>query len=194
METLGTDEVIVERALGGDAEAFGELVRRWERRIFALAYGMLGREEDARDATQETFLAAFRNLRGFRGEAKVSSWLHRIAVNQCLTRQRRAKVRNEAALDKEEDGAAQFAVPLAQSPANVVEERQRTAAVRRALGGLPVELRQIVVMKEFEELTFREIAEALDLPLSTVKSRLYTGLKQLQLRLAKFNDEAQTFL
>ena len=188
METLGTNEVIVERALGGDAEAFGELARRWERRIFALAYGMLGREEDARDATQETFLAAFRNLRGFRGEAKVSSWLHRIAVNQCLTRQRRAKVRNELALDEEEDGAAQVAVPSEQSPANVVEGRQRTAAVRRALGGLPVELRQVVVMKEFEELTFREIAEALDLPLSTVKSRLYTGLKQMEMRLAKFGD------
>jgi RNA polymerase sigma-70 factor (ECF subfamily) len=190
METVGTDEVIVERALGGDAEAFGELVRRWERRIFALAYGMLGREEDARDATQETFLAAFRNLRGFRGEAKVSSWLHRIAVNQCLTRQRRAKVRSEAALAEEEDGAAQVAAPLEQSPVRVVEGRQRTAAVRRALNGLPVELRQIVVMKEFEELTFREIAEVLDLPLSTVKSRLYTGLKQLQMRLAKFGDEA----
>jgi RNA polymerase sigma-70 factor (ECF subfamily) len=190
METVGTDEVIVERALGGDAEAFGELVRRWERRIFALAYGMLGREEDARDATQETFLAAFRNLRGFRGEAKVSSWLHRIAVNQCLTRQRRAKVRSESALDEEEDGAAQVAAPLEESPARVVEGRQRTVAVRRALNGLPVELRQIVVMKEFEELTFREIAEALDLPLSTVKSRLYTGLKQLQMRLAKFGDEA----
>ena len=190
METLGTDEVIVERALGGDAEAFGELVRRWERRIFALAYGMLGREEDARDATQETFLAAFRNLRGFRGEAKVSSWLHRIAVNQCLTRQRRAKIRSESALAEEEDGAAQVAAPLEQSPVRVVEGRQRTAAVRRALNGLPVELRQIVVMKEFEELTFREIAEVLDLPLSTVKSRLYTGLKQLQMRLAKFGDEA----
>ena len=112
METLGTDEIIVERALGGDAEAFGELVRRWERRIFALAYGMLGREEDARDATQETFLAAFRSLRGFRGEAKVSSWLHRIAVNQCLTRQRRAKVRGEWALGSDEDGASQVAAPL----------------------------------------------------------------------------------
>src|SRR5919106_444706 len=186
METVTTDEQMVERALSGDPEAFGEIVRRWERRIFALSFGMLGREEDARDATQETFLAAFRNLRGFRGEAKVSSWLHRIAVNQCLTRQRRAKVRNESAFDEEDDGAARFAVPLEQSPASVVEGRQRTAAVRRALGGLPVELRQIVVMKEFEELTFREIAEALDLPLSTVKSRLYTGLKQLQMRLAKF--------
>ena len=97
METVTNDEHIVERALTGDPEAFGELVRRWERRIFALTYGMLGREEDARDATQETFLAAFRNLRGFRGEAKVSSWLHRIAVHHCISMQRR-KVRNEAAL------------------------------------------------------------------------------------------------
>lgn len=188
METLGSDEVIVERALTGDAEAFGELVRRWERRIFALTYGMLGREEDARDATQETFLAAFRNLRGFRGEAKVSSWLHRIAVNQCISRQRRAKVRGESALDDDNENGS-FAAPVSESPVRVVEGRQETLAVRRAINSLPLELRQVVVMKEFEELTFREISEALDLPLSTVKSRLYTGLKQLQLRLAKFGNE-----
>jgi len=189
METLSTDEIIVERALTGDAEAFGEIVRRWERRIFALTYGMLGREEDARDATQETFLAAFRNLRGFRGEAKVSSWLHRIAVNQCISRQRRSKVRSESALeDAEETNARSFATPLSYSPARVVEGRQETAAVRRAINSLPIELRQVVVMKEFEELTFREISEALDLPLSTVKSRLYTALKQLQMRLQKFES------
>ena len=187
METLGSDEVIVERALTGDAEAFGELVRRWERRIFALTYGILGREEDARDATQETFLAAFRNLRGFRGEAKVSSWLHRIAVNQCISRQRRAKVRSESALE-EENEAGSFAAPVSESPLRVVEGRQETLAVRRAINSLPLELRQIVVMKEFEELTFREIADVLDLPLSTVKSRLYTALKQLQMRLQKFES------
>src|SRR6185436_1055299 len=191
METLGSDEVIVERALTGDADAFGELVRRWERRIFALTYGMLGREEDARDATQETFLAAFRNLRGFRGDAKVSSWLHRIAVNQCITRQRWAKVRSEAALDEEQEKPpASLVTPVHQSPARVAEGRQETAAVRRAINGLPLELRQVVVMKEFEELTFREISEALDLPLSTVKSRLYTGLKQLQMKLNRFGSEA----
>ena len=186
METLATDEIIVERALTGDAEAFGELVRRWERRIFALTYGMLGREEDARDATQETFLAAFRNLRGFRGEAKVSSWLHRIAVNQCISRQRRSKVRSESALEEEHE--ASFATPRNWSPAHLAEGRQETAAVRRAINSLPVELRQVVVMKEFEELTFREIADALELPLSTVKSRLYTALKQLQMRLQKFES------
>jgi RNA polymerase sigma-70 factor, ECF subfamily len=189
MDTLGSDEIIVERALTGDAEAFGEIVRRWERRIFALTYGMLGREEDARDATQETFLAAFRNLRGFRGEARVSSWLHRIAVNQCISRQRRSKVRSEAALDDEQEKhASSFVTSVNYSPARVAEGRQETFAVRRAINSLPVELRQIVVMKEFEELTFREIADALELPLSTVKSRLYTALKQLQMRLQKFED------
>jgi RNA polymerase sigma-70 factor (ECF subfamily) len=192
METATSDEQIVERALTGDAEAFGEIVQRWERRIFALAFGMLGREEDARDATQETFLAAFRNLRAFRGEAKVSSWLHRIAVNQCITRQRRAKVRNESALETEQEkNAASFAAPLHYSPVRVVEGWETTAAVRLAVNSLPLELRQVVVMKEFEELTFKEIAEALDLPLSTVKSRLYTALKQLQMRLHKFGQASE---
>mgnify|MGYP003694546313 CR=1 FL=1 len=150
---------------------------------------MLGREEDARDATQETFLAAFRNLRGFRGEARVSSWLHRIAVNQCITRQRRAKVRSETGLEDEaEKNAAVFALPVDASPARNAEALERTQAVRRAVGTLPPDLRQVVVMKEFEELTFQEIADALDIPLSTVKSRLYTALRQLQMRLQKFGD------
>ncbi|HLL73062.1 MAG TPA: sigma-70 family RNA polymerase sigma factor [Pyrinomonadaceae bacterium] len=192
METAGTsDEQIVERALSGDADAFGEIVRRWERRIFALAYGILGREEEARDATQETFIAAFRNLRGFRGEAKVSSWLHRIAVNQCITRQRRARTRAENSLEAEaESGGEKFAVPVERSPAREVEGRERSEAVRRAVAALPPELREVILMKEFEELTFQEIADALDVPLSTVKSRLYTALKQLRLRLEKHGAEA----
>jgi RNA polymerase sigma-70 factor, ECF subfamily len=185
-----SDEQIVERALSGDAEAFGEIVRRWERRIFALAYGMLGREEDARDATQETFLSAFRNLRGFRGEAKVSSWLHRIAVNHCITRQRRAKVRGETTLEDEtEADGASYSAPAHESPARFAESRQRTEMVRRAVNALPTELRQVIVMKEFEELTFQEIADALELPLSTVKSRLYTALRQLQMKLKNMASE-----
>ncbi len=195
MDTATSDEQIVEQALAGNAEAFGEIVRRWERRIYALSYGILGREEEARDATQETFLAAFRSLRNFRGEAKVSSWLHRIAVNQCITRQRRARVRSETALEDEtdydgatEDGSSFFA-QAAESPVVAAESRERTEVVRRAVNALPQELRQVILMKEFEELTFQEIAEALDLPLSTVKSRLYTALKQLRMRLQSYGEE-----
>jgi len=189
--TLTTDEQLVERALAGDGDAFGEVVRRWERKIFALAYGITGSVEDARDATQETFIAAYRNLRNFRGEAQVSSWLHRIAVNQCITRQRRARVRAETGLDAEvEAGREQFlSTAPGDSPANASESKQRAVAVRRAVASLPQELREVVLMKEFEELTFQEIADALQIPLSTVKSRLYTALKQLRLKLERFQLE-----
>src|SRR3982074_1712947 len=90
-----SDEELVARSRTGDADSFNQLVRRWERPIFALAYRTLGREEDARDVTQETFLRAFRALPGFKGDAKFSSWLYRIALNLCrdwMRRDRRAPV------------------------------------------------------------------------------------------------------
>jgi RNA polymerase sigma-70 factor, ECF subfamily len=181
-----TDEALVEQAIKGNPEAFGEIVKRWERKIFALCYGMLSREEDARDAAQETFISAYRNLASFRGEAKVSSWLHRIAVNQCLTKQRRAKVRAESSLeDESETNQAVFVAANGASPARTTEQSERLQFVRQAVAALPVELRQIVLMKEFEEMTFQEISDALDLPLSTVKSRLYTALKQLRMKLER---------
>ncbi len=90
-----TDEELVARSNGGDPDSFNELIRRWERPIYALAYRQIGREEDARDVCQETFLRAFRALKGFRGQAKFSSWLYRIAINLCrdwMRRERRTPV------------------------------------------------------------------------------------------------------
>ncbi|MSO45453.1 MAG: sigma-70 family RNA polymerase sigma factor [Acidobacteria bacterium] len=90
-----TDEELVARSMRGDAESFNQLILRWERPIFALAYRTIGREEDARDVCQETFLRAFRALPGFRGQAKFSSWLYRIALNLCrdwARRERRSRV------------------------------------------------------------------------------------------------------
>src|SRR5258705_8571019 len=181
-----TDEQLVELAVSENPDAFGEIVRRWERKIFALCFGMLGREDDARDAAQEAFIAAYRNLANFRGEAKVSSWLHRIAVNQCLTIKRRQKTRAEDFLG-DEDGAEErtFVASPHHSPARTTEKAERMNLVRQAVGALPSDLRQVIVMKEFEEMTFQEISEKVDLPLSTVKSRLYTALKQLRMRLER---------
>jgi RNA polymerase sigma-70 factor (ECF subfamily) len=181
-----TDEQLVELAVSRDSEAFGEIVKRWERKIFALCFGMLGREDDARDAAQETFIAAYRNLANFRGEAKVSSWLHRIAVNQCLTVKRRAKTRSEEYLD-DDDGSEErvFVAPLHHSPSRKAEQAERLKLVRNAVSSLPTDLRQVIVMKEFEEMTFQEISDTLEIPLSTVKSRLYTALKQLRMKLER---------
>jgi RNA polymerase sigma-70 factor, ECF subfamily len=187
MEIEISDEELVGRALEGNPDAFSIVMRRWEKRIFALAFSMLGSKEDALDVTQETFIAAYRNLSSFRGEAKVSSWLHRIAINQAITRQRRAKVRAEVALDQEiESNGSSILDTSASSPMLQAEKRERRELVQRAINALPPELREVVLLKEFEEMTFQEIAETLDIPLSTVKSRLYTALKQLRSRLEKF--------
>ena len=187
MTTDLTDEQLVEMAIAEqNPNAFGEIVKRWERKIFALCFGMLAREEEAKDAAQETFIAAFRNLKNFRGDAKVSSWLHRIAVNQCLTTMRRAKSRAESFLDDEDESAARiFVAPPHKMPSRTAEQNERLAIVRQAVNALPADLRQIIVMKEFEEMTFQEISDALEVPLSTVKSRLYTGLKQLRMKLER---------
>lgn len=179
-----TDEKLVALAVSTEPEAFGEIVKRWERKIFALCFGMLGREDEARDAAQEAFIAAYRNIGNFRGEAKVSSWLHRIAVNQCLTTKRRTKTRSEDFLDEESHEEERVFIAAASlSPSNRTEQKERNVIVRQAVGSLPVDLRQVVVMKEFEDMTFQEISETLDIPLSTVKSRLYTALKQLRSKL-----------
>src|SRR3954454_13699702 len=183
-----TDEKLVEMAVAGDGDAFGEIVRRWDRKIFALCFGMLGREEEARDAAQESFISAYKNLKNFRGEAKVSSWLHRIAVNHCLTAKRRKKARPEDLFEEDGFGEDQRFVER-RSPSLSTEQTERLRIVRQAVGSLPTDLRQVVVMKEFEEMTFQEISETLELPLSTVKSRLYTALKQLRMKLERLPIE-----
>ena len=176
-----TDEKIVELAVSDDPEAFGEIVRRWDRKIFALCFGMLGREDEARDAAQEAFIAAYRNLSKFRGDAKVSSWLHRIAVNQCLTTKRRARSRAEEFIpDENNEDERVFVAAADGSPDAIAESSERHAIVRTAVTKLPPELRQVIVMKEFEEMTFQEISDTLEIPLSTVKSRLYAALKRLR--------------
>lgn len=181
-----SDEKLVELAVGENPNAFGEIVVRWERKIFALCYGILNREDEAKDAAQETFIAAYRNLSKFRGDAKVSSWLHRIAVNQCLTTKRKNKSRSESYLDEETNEHERiFVAPAHLTPSRKTEQKERLSLVRQAVKALPQDLKEVVIMKEFEEMTFQEISETLELPLSTVKSRLYTALKQLRMKLER---------
>jgi len=181
-----TDEELVDRSKTGDTESFNQLVRRWERPIFALAYRTLGREEDARDVTQETFLRAFRALPGFKGDAKFSSWLYRIALNLCrdwMRKERRTPV---------------VAVPEGVDVEQLVSEHHQTASVEdlaaraelsrgvaKAMEHLPEEQRTAILLKEYHGLTFQEIADMTNCPLSTAKTRVYQGLTLLRKHLAE---------
>jgi RNA polymerase sigma-70 factor, ECF subfamily len=183
-----TDEELVAKSIGGDPDSFNELVLRWERPIYALAYRTIGREEDARDVCQETFLRAFRGLPGFRGQAKFSSWLYRIALNLCrdwVRRERRTPVvQPPEDVDLIEMAAA--AEP-SESIEDLVARKDLTRLVERAMALLPEEQRTAIVLKEYHGLTFQEIADLVGCPLSTVKTRLYQGLTVLRRELARSN-------
>lgn len=191
-----TDEELVANASAGDLEAFNQLVSRWERPIYALAYRTLGREEDARDVVQEAFLRAYRGLKGFKGQAKFSSWLYRITLNLCrdwIRRTRRQPIFQVAPHGEgdELDDLAEQLPSKDESVEDLVARREMSAAVARAMAELPEEQRVAILMKEYHGLTFQEIADALDCPLSTVKTRLYQGLSVLRRRLERQQaDEA----
>jgi len=181
-----TDEELVARSMGGDVDSFNQLILRWERPIYALAYRVIGREEDARDVVQETFLRAFRALPGFKGQAKFSSWLYRIALNLCrdwIRRQRRAPVM-QAPEGVELVDLASERGPV-ESIEDLVSRRELSEVVAEAMRLLPDEQRTAIVLKEYHGMTFQEIADLQGCPLSTVKTRLYQGLSVLRRHLEK---------
>jgi RNA polymerase sigma-70 factor (ECF subfamily) len=186
-----TDEELVARASAGDLDSFNQLVSRWERPIYALAYRTLGREEDARDVVQEAFLRAYRGLRGFKGQAKFSSWLYRITLNLCrdwIRRERRAPlVQVPEGTDPVE--LADERIAPAESVEELVARRELSEAVSLAMAELPEEQRTAILLKEYHGLTFQEIADTLHCPLSTVKTRLYQGLSVLRRRLERRQAE-----
>jgi RNA polymerase sigma-70 factor (ECF subfamily) len=183
-----TDEELVARSMGGDLDSFNQLVLRWERPIYALAYRVIGREEDARDVCQETFLRAFRALGGFKGQAKFSSWLYRITLNLCRDWIRRER-RQPLALTPEGVDLVELAGEAedTESIEELVARKEIGAAVAKAMALLPEEQRTAIVLKEYHGLTFQEIADMLDCPLSTVKTRLYQGLTVLRRQLERSN-------
>jgi RNA polymerase sigma-70 factor, ECF subfamily len=181
-----SDEELVARSIGGDPDSFNQLVLRWERPIYALAYRVIGREEDARDVCQETFLRAFRALNGFRGQAKFSSWLYRIALNLCrdwVRRERRTPI-VQAPDDLDALELSAVREPTV-SVDDLVARMELTHIVERAMARLPEDQRTAIILKEYHELTFQEIADLVGCPLSTVKTRLYQGLAVLRRELAK---------
>ena len=186
-----TDEELVTRATAGDLESFNQLVTRWERPIYALAYRTLGRPEEARDVVQEAFLRAFRGLRGFKGQAKFSSWLYRITLNLChdwMRRERRTPIVQVPEGADPMDLADGLAAPV-ESVEDLVARREMSEAVAKAMAELPEDQRTAIMLKEYHGLTFQEIAEMLDCPLSTIKTRLYQGLSVLRRRLERRQAE-----
>jgi len=178
------DRSWVSESQQGDTLAFNRLVLKWERAIFNVALRMLQDREEAADATQEVFLLAFKNIRQFRLSSRFSTWLYRIALNHCVTRKRQRPPGIHITLD-EVDSAAKTAEQLtvAGSQTGELMQAERQRKVWAALSQLQPEQQAVIELKFYQEMTFEGIADVLTVPLSTVKSRFYSGLDMLKMRL-----------
>lgn len=175
------DAALLRAHVGGDQEAFGELVRRHRDRLWAVALRTLGDREEAADAVQDALISAYRSADRFRGDAAVTTWLHRIVVNACLDRARRRQARPTVPLPERES--------IVDSAGPVGPDADTSIAVRAALAQLPAEQRVPLVLLDMQGYSVAEIAQLLGIAEGTVKSRCARGRAKLAVILGHLRVE-----
>jgi len=189
-----TEQELVTRAKAGDDNAFAQLMRDNEKRIYNLTLRMAGNPEDAMDLAQEAFLNAWRGLKFFKGDSAFSTWVYRLASNACIDHLRRQKRRQDISIpmpaDEEDDSQPDIPDERFQ-PEQELERQELRRAVTEGLEQLSDEHRQVLVMREINGLSYQEIADVLDLEAGTVKSRIArarNSLRKILLESGNFSD------
>jgi RNA polymerase sigma-70 factor, ECF subfamily len=173
-----TVEQLIERCLRGDQAAWEEIVRRHRRKVFNVAYKFVGRHDQAEDLTQDIFLKVFKSLGTFDRRANFQTWLISVSRNLCIDHYRSVRKEREA-IDRDVDASTLSPAAEGPSPTAGLEHQDRVSLLRRALAELPETLRTAVVMRDLQERSYQEIADALKLPEGTVKSRINRGRTEL---------------
>ncbi len=181
---------LVHAAKAGDMGAFEELIRRYDRNVFRIAQHITQNREDAEDVVQEAFLKAYQNLERFQENSKFYTWLVRIAVNEALMKLRRRRTGKMVSLDEEidtgEDTVTREVADWAPNPEQLYDQAEWKDILERTIQGLPASFRTVFVLRDVEGLSTEETAEALNLSVPAVKSRLLRARLQLRDRLAKY--------
>jgi RNA polymerase sigma-70 factor (ECF subfamily) len=178
------DQQLIRECLSGRTEAFGQLVLRYQDRLFNSLVHVVGSSHEARDVAQDAFVHAFQKLNTFRGESAFYSWLFRIAVNTAVTHKRKRR-HGSVSIDatREQSGMEPADQHAGAHPSHAMELSERQAQVRAALAELPEEYSTVLVLKEMENLKYDEIAEILECPIGTVRSRIHRARAELRLKL-----------
>jgi RNA polymerase sigma-70 factor (ECF subfamily) len=177
------DAECVRRVQQGDTDSFEVLVRRHEKAIFNLIYRLLGNYDEAAEVAQEVFLSAFKSIHQFRGEANFSTWLYRIGLNHASTRRKSLQTSQQRHIPL--DGTEVIA-DGAVDPAKNVEHKEIQQRVQQALNSLDPEDARIVLLRDLQDIPYQDVAEMLDIPVGTVKSRLHRARQALKTSLAPY--------
>src|SRR5216683_6245031 len=187
---------LVRRAKRGDDSAFEELVRRYDRNVFRIAQHITQNREDAEDVFQEAFLKAYGNLAQFQGQSKFYTWLVRIAVNEALMKLRRRRPERTVSLDEEvkteEDSLPREVADWSPNPEQQYSQAEMREILSKTIQGLPPSFRTVFVLRDVEGLSTEETAEALDLSIPAVKSRLLRARLQLRERLSRYFQKRES--
>lgn len=183
-EDRAADTEMLRLVLAGDTTAYRGLVEKYQGRVYSMVYGMLRNREDARDITQDAFVKAYNHLNNFRLESSFYTWLYKIAMNLAIDLVRKKKRRNNTSFEEEigtrgEDGGLSE-LHHADGPSKALERKQLHARILDALDHLPEDQRQAILLRELEGLSYKEIADVMDIPEGTVMSRLFYARKKLQ--------------
>lgn len=184
-----TEADLVQRCLDGDAAAWDTLVRVYWKRVFNIAYKFVAQFDEAEDLTQEIFVKLFRALPTFDRRASFHTWLTRVSRNLCIDRYRRRRREEERFTDEVDPDTIQLD-ELVSRPDATLEQRDQVAMVRRALASLPPTYREAVALRDVHELSYEAIAQRLELPEGTVKSRIARGRKELARHLRMLQEPA----
>lgn len=168
------EKELIARLQARDETAFEELIRLYEKKIYALCVRMCGNAEDAEEATQDTFLALWRGIDRFRQESALSTWIYRLASNACIDLMRRRR-KSEGGVSLDDEALFLDAADPAPQPPQALEQREAQRLLQEGLMSLPAEYRSILLLREVEGLSYSEISETLELELGTVKSRISRG-------------------
>jgi RNA polymerase sigma-70 factor (ECF subfamily) len=177
-DAVNNDSELIEQTLQGRPAAFGVLVRKYQDRLFNTLAHVLGNVEDAHDVAQDSFIQAFVKLETFQQSSAFYTWLYRIAMNMAATSRRRKRA--VLSVDQTREATGREPIDLGESPGERLERLERQRQVRQAIAGLPEEFRAVVVLREIEGFCYETIAEVLDLPVGTVRSRLHRARAQLR--------------
>ena len=195
-EPVSDELKLVRAAKAGDIGAFEQLVRRYDRNVFRIAQHITQNREDAEDVVQDAFLKAYENLHNFQEQSKFYTWLVRIAVNEALMRLRRRRPERMVSLDEEvktdEDTMPREVADWSPNPEQLYTQSELRDILTRTIQGLPSSFRTVFVLRDVEGLSTEETAEALDLSIPAVKSRLLRARLQLRERLNKFFKKRKT--
>jgi RNA polymerase sigma-70 factor (ECF subfamily) len=181
-------EALIQRCLTGDQLAWDAIVKQHWRKVFNVAYKFVGRHDEAEDLTQDIFLKIFKSLDTFDRRANFQTWLISISRNLCIDHYRSVRKERET-IDRGVDASELSPVSKEVSPVQALEQRDRVTLLRQALAGLPETLRTAVLMRDIQELSYQEIADALRLPEGTVKSRINRGRTELARQIKRLRGE-----